>query len=88
MPVVEMADKERIQSYKGTNISKHGRTGDSTSTITLRKVGKEIGVEKIFVIHSPWIKDIKVLSHSKIRRSKLYYLRTRKGKSARLKRQL
>ena len=86
LSIPETKDRERIQSYSGTIISKHGRTGSSNSTITVRKVGKESGVEKIFVIDSPWIKDIKILGQSKIRRSKLYYLRTRKGKSARLKR--
>jgi large subunit ribosomal protein L19 len=79
-------EKERIQVYEGVVISKHGKKDYVDSTITVRKTFQGGGIEKVFLLNSPWIKDIKVLTSAKIRRSKLYYLRERTGKSARLKR--
>ena len=58
------------------------------ATITVRKIFQGGGAEKVFLLNSPWIKSIEILSSSVIRRSKLYYLRDRTGKSARLKRKL
>ena len=78
--------KERIQSYEGVVISKHGNQSRINSTITVRKMFQGGGIEKVFLVNSPWIKEINVLSSAKVRRSKLYYLRQRTGKSARLKR--
>ena len=78
--------KERIQSYEGVVISKHGSINQIDSTITVRKMFQNGGIEKVFLLHSPWIKDIQILNSAKVRRGKLYYLRERKGKSARLKR--
>jgi large subunit ribosomal protein L19 len=82
----EKQAKERIQSFEGVVISKHLSSTKIDSTITVRKMFQGGGTEKVFVLNSPWIKSIKVLSRSKVRRAKLYYLRERTGKSARLKR--
>lgn len=78
--------KERIQVYEGVIISQHGKKDYVDSTITVRKMFQGGGIEKVFLLNSPWIKNIKVLTSAKVRRSKLYYLRERTGKSARLKR--
>jgi large subunit ribosomal protein L19 len=78
--------KERIQSYEGVIISKHNQSVQSNATITVRKMFQGGGIEKVFVLNSPWIKEIKLISHAKVRQAKLYYLRDRTGKSARLKR--
>ena len=80
--------KERIQAFEGVVISRHLSNEKIDSTITVRKMFQGGGTEKVFVLNSPWIKSIEVLSQSKVRRSKLYYLRERTGKSARLKRRL
>ena len=84
----EKQAKERIQSFEGVVISKHLSSTKIDSTITVRKMFQGGGTEKVFVLNSPWIKSIKVLSRSKVRRAKLYYLRERTGKSARLKRRI
>ena len=76
-------DKERVQFYEGTVIAK--KNSSINTTITVRKVLDGIGVERIFLIHSPKIDSITVLRSSKVRRSKLYYLRNLRGKASRLK---
>ena len=77
--------KEKKQVFEGLIIAKkHGK--EMGATITVRKVISGIGVEKIFPIHSPSIEKIEILKRGKVRRAKLYYLRTAKGKRARLKR--
>ena len=81
-------EKERIQAFEGIVISKHLASTKIDSTVTVRKMFQGGGTEKVFVLNSPWIKSIDVLSSSIVRRSKLYYLRERTGKSARLKRRL
>lgn len=76
--------KERIQIFEGVVIArKHGK--EIFSTITVRKVVDGVGVERIFPINSPAIEKIEIVKHGKVRRAKLYYLRTAKGKKARLK---
>ena len=76
-------NKERIQFYEGTIIAK--KNSSINTTITVRKVLQGIGVERIFLIHSPKVDSITVLRMSKVRRAKLYYLRNLKGKASRLK---
>ena len=79
-------EKERIQVYEGVIISKHTNENPTNATITVRKMFQGGGIEKVFLLNSPWIKEITSLSSAKVRRGKLYYLRDRMGKSARLKR--
>jgi len=76
-------NKERIQFYEGTVIVK--KNSSINTTITVRKTVQGIGIERIFLIHSPKIDSIVILRSSKVRRSKLYYLRNLKGKASRLK---
>ena len=77
--------KERIQVFEGTVLGKKHRN-EVGATITVRKVSKGVAVERIFPIHSPLIQKIEVIKRSKVRRAKLYFLRTAKGQRARLKR--
>ena len=81
-------EKERIQTFEGVVISKHLASTNIGSTITVRKMFQGGGTEKVFLLNSPWIKSIEILGRSKVRRAKLYYLRERTGKSARLKRRI
>ena len=76
-------DKERVQVFKGVVIRK--RKGRSDASFTVRKVSYGIGVERIFPTNSPIIDKIEIVSQGKIRRSRLYYLRKRHGKAARIK---
>ncbi|CBN55580.1 MULTISPECIES: 50S ribosomal protein L19 [Kamptonema] len=75
--------KERIQPYEGTVIAK--RNGSINETITVRRVFQGVGVERVFLIHSPRIATIKIIRRGKVRRAKLYYLRDRVGKATRIK---
>jgi large subunit ribosomal protein L19 len=76
-------NKERVQFYEGTIIAK--KNSSINTTITVRKVLQGIGVERIFLIHSPKVDSINVLKSAKVRRAKLYYLRNLQGKATRLK---
>ena len=76
-------NKERVQFYEGTIIAK--KNSSINTTITVRKILQGIGVERVFLIHSPKVDSISVLRSSKVRRAKLYYLRQLKGKASRLK---
>ncbi len=76
--------KERLQSFEGVVLAKKHGKGIS-STITVRNITSGVGVEKILPLHSPNIKKIEILKRAKVRRAKLYYLRTAKGKKAGLK---
>ena len=76
-------NRERVQFYEGTIIAK--KNSLINTTITVRKILQGIGVERIFLIHSPKIDSIHVLRSSKVRRAKLYYLRKLRGKASRLK---
>lgn len=80
--VVE-GEKERLQPFEGICIARKG--GGLRETMTIRKVSGGIGVERIFPIHSPALAEVKVLRRGDVRRAKLYYLRERKGKKARVK---
>ena len=75
-------NKERIQFTEGVIISK--RSSGINSTITLRRVMQGVGVERVSLVHSPKLKTVEVLRSSKVRRAKLYYLRSRFGKATRL----
>jgi len=75
--------KERVQPYEGTVIAK--RNGSINETITVRRVFQGVGVERVFLIHSPRIATIKIIRRGKVRRAKLYYLRDRVGKATRIK---
>lgn len=75
--------KERIQSFKGDVIKRQGEGG--TATFTVRKISNGVGVERLFPVFSPNIESVKLHKVGKVRRSKLYFLRDRSGKSARIK---
>ena len=73
---------ERLQAFAGTVIAK--RNGSVRETFTVRRVSYGIGVERTFPLHSPRVDRIEVLRHGKVRRAKLYYLRSLQGKAARI----
>ncbi len=75
--------KERIQTYTGTVIARDG--GGATETFTVRRISHGCGVERIFPLHSPNVANLEVESSGRTRRAKLYYLRDRVGKGARLR---
>lgn len=79
--VVE-GEKERVQVFEGTVISRKG--GQSAETFTVRKVSYGVGVERIFPLHSPVVERIDVVRQGRVRRAKLFYLRTKKGKMGRV----
>lgn len=80
--VVE-GDRERIQVFEGVVIGRHGN--GLSATFTVRKISNGVGVERTFPLHSPRLEKIEVTKRGTVRRSKLYYLRTLSGKSARIK---
>ncbi len=80
--VVE-GNRERLQAFEGTVIAK--RNGGIRETFTVRRVSYGIGVERTFPIHSPRVDHVDVIRHGKVRRAKLYYLRDRQGKAAKIK---
>ena len=79
---VREGEKERIQVFAGVVIARRG--GSARETFTVRKISSGIGVERIFPLHSPVIDKIEVDRKGAVRRAKLYYLRERKGKAARI----
>jgi large subunit ribosomal protein L19 len=80
---VREGEKERLQAFEGICIARKG--GGLKETFTVRKVSAGIGVERIFPMHSPSIESVKVVRRGHVRRAKLYYLRARKGKAARVR---
>jgi large subunit ribosomal protein L19 len=76
-------DKERIQQYQGVVIAEKG--SGARRTFTVRKVSNGVGVERVFPLHSPKVARIEVVRRGRVRRAKLYYLRERKGKAARIR---
>ena len=79
---VKEGERTRVQAYEGVCISRKG--GGIQESFTVRKISYGEGVERVFPVHSPNIDSIKVLRRGKVRRAKLYYLRDRRGKSARI----
>ena len=80
---IKEGDKERVQAYEGVCIARKGR--GATETFTVRRISKNIGVERTFPVHSPKLDKIEIIRRGKVRRAKLYYLRNLTGKSARIK---
>ncbi|MEN8264344.1 MAG: 50S ribosomal protein L19 [Nitrospirota bacterium] len=80
---IKEGEKERIQVYTGIVIGRQG--GGIRETFSVRKISYGIGVEKVFPIHSPLIDNVKVVKKGVVRRAKLYYLRDKKGKAAKIK---
>ena len=80
---IREGERERIQVFEGTVIAKKG--SGIAQTFTVRKVSYGFGVERIFPLHSPSVSDVKVVRRGRVRRSKLYYLRDRVGKAAKVK---
>jgi large subunit ribosomal protein L19 len=80
--LVREGQKERIQAFEGICIArKHGGVDE---TFTVRKISSGVGVERIFPLHAPTVKGVEVVRRGKVRRAKLYYLRGRRGKAARI----
>ena len=80
---ISEGNKERVQPYEGVVIAK--RHGGVNQTITVRRIFQGIGVERVFMLHSPQVASIKVERRGKVRRAKLFYLRERVGKATRVK---
>ena len=80
---IKEGDKSRIQVFEGLVITRSG--GGINEMFTVRKISNQIGVERTFPLHSPIIDKMEVVRHGKVRRNKLYYLRGRSGKAARIK---
>lgn len=81
---IKEGDKERLQAFEGVVIAaKHGR--GKSATFTVRKISSGVGVERIFPLHTPTIERVEVLSQAKVRRAKLYYVRSRIGKKSKMK---
>ena len=79
---VKEGDRSRVQAYEGVCIARNG--GGLNESFTVRKISYGEGVERVFPLYSPNIDSIKVVRRGKVRRAKLYYLRDRRGKSARI----
>ncbi|GBD14074.1 50S ribosomal protein L19 [bacterium HR24] len=76
-------DRERVQVFEGVVIRKRG--GGLNSTFTVRKISHGVGVERIFPLYSPLVQKVEVVRYGKVRRARLYYLRERIGRAARIK---
>jgi large subunit ribosomal protein L19 len=80
--LVREGAKERIQAFEGVCIGRKG--GGISETFTVRKISSGIGVERIFPLHAPTVSGVEIVRRGHVRRAKLYYLRGRRGKSARI----
>lgn len=80
---VKEGEKERVQPFEGICIGRRG--AGVNATFTLRRISGGVGVERIFPLHSPWIVGLEVVRRGDVRRAKLYYLRSRRGKRARVR---
>ena len=83
---IREGDKERIQAFEGTVIACKG--SGVSATFTVRRVSYGVGVERVFPVHSPNVAKVEVTRHGRVRRSKLYYVRDRVGKAAKVKEQI
>lgn len=83
---VKEGNKERIQIFEGTVIAK--KNGGVSETFTVRRISYGVGVEKVFPVHSPNVVKVETIRKGKVRRAKLYYLRDRVGKAAKVKERL
>ncbi len=83
---IREGDRERIQQFEGTVIARKG--SGVSETFTVRRVSYGVGVERVFPLHSPNVKAIQVIRLGRVRRAKLYYLRDRVGKAAKVKEQI
>ena len=83
---IKDGDRERIQAFEGTVIAK--KHGGIEETFTVRRISYGVGVEKVFPVHSPYIVKVETVRHGYVRRAKLYYLRDRVGKAAKVKEQI
>ncbi len=83
---IREGERERIQMFEGTVIAKRG--SGVAETFTVRRVAYGVGVERVFPLHSPKVEDVQVIRRGRVRRAKLYYLRGRQGKAAKVKEQL
>lgn len=81
--LVSEGGRDRLQPFEGLVVSRQG--SGASETFTVRRVASGVGVEKIFPLHSPRIEKIEILRRGEVRRAKLYYIRTAKGKKARIK---
>ena len=80
---IKEGNKERIQAFEGTIIAKHNN--GISSTFTVRRIAYGCGVERTFLVHSPNVAKVEIVRSGKVRRAKLYYLRDRVGKAAKVK---
>ena len=80
---IKEGNRERIQIFEGTVIKRQG--GSNRETFTVRKFSNGVGVEKTWPVHSPFVEKIEVVRHGKVSRAKIYYLRSRVGKAAKVK---
>ena len=80
---IKEGNRERILIFEGTVIKRQG--GSNRETFTVRKFSNGVGVEKTWPVHSPFVEKIEVVRHGKVRRAKIYYLRSRVGKAAKVK---
>ena len=80
---IKEGNRERIQIFEGTVIKRQG--GSNRETFTVRKFSNGVGVEKTWPVHSPFVEKIEVVRHGKVRRAKIYYLRSIVGKAAKVK---
>lgn len=80
---IKEGNKERIQLFEGPVIKRQG--GSNRETFTVRKISNGVGVEKTWPVHSPFVEKIEVVRKGKVRRAKIYYLRSRVGKAAKVK---
>ncbi len=83
---IKEGERERIQVFEGTVIAK--KHGGISETFTVRRFSYGVGVERVFPVHSPFVEKVEVVRKGKVRRAKLYYLRQRTGKAAKVKEKL